>query len=374
LRSAFVILVLAVAGAIFISTLSLRGSLLLTIDGIVDYWQQDIRVLLRQPYRLSKVDRVALNLPEVAGVEGRITVDAFLLDPDGQESKRIVTVLGVPLNSQFTQPTLLAGRWLQPYDERAVVINVGVIQDSTTLSVGETLTLRINGKETSWHVVGLVTSQIIGNTDFMSSVAYTSYADLAQVMGQNGRISELLVSAHPEAGKSTAEIITALEEQYNLAGIQTYQIHSYLPMRRALNSLFAIPVSLTFLMTLLFAGVGGLGLMGMMSLNVMQRTREIAVVRTVGSTDMMVASLIISEGAVIGLFSWLFGIVLALPLSRFLSSAVGLAFLNAELTYIFPGRAILLCFFFILFLAILSSFLPARSAARLSIRNALNYE
>ena len=60
----------------------------------------------------------------------------------------------------------------------------------------------------------------------------------------------------------------------------------------------------------LLAVVGGLGLAGTMSLNVLERTREIGVMRAVGGSDGSVRLIVVFEGLFVGILSW----VLSAPL------------------------------------------------------------
>jgi len=115
-------------------------------------------------------------------------------------------------------------------------------------------------------------------------------------------------------------------------------------------------------------------LMGTMSLNVLERTREIGVMRAIGASDGAVRQVFMVEGILIGMLSWLLGAGLALPLSKLLSDAVGMAFTKAPLSYIFSTNGVLLWLVVVVILASLASFLPARSASRLTVREVLAYE
>ncbi|NTV83393.1 MAG: ABC transporter permease [Bacteroidales bacterium] len=75
-----------------------------------------------------------------------------------------------------------------------------------------------------------------------------------------------------------------------------------------------------------FAGIcmprefGGLGLTGTMTTNVMERSREVGVMRAIGASDWAVFRLVITEGLVIGFISWLLGSLVAFPISMGLGS------------------------------------------------------
>ena len=96
--------------------------------------------------------------------------------------------------------------------------------------------------------------------------------------------------------------------------------------------------------------------------------------RAIEASDRAVAQVFVVEGLAIGLISWLLGTVIALPLSRLLSHAVGVAFLRAPLSYTFPVNGVLIWLVVVILLSGLASFLPARSASRLTVREALACE
>jgi len=87
-----------------------------------------------------------------------------------------------------------------------------------------------------------------------------------------------------------------------------------------------------------------------------------------------VARVFIVEGVAIGVISWLLGTLLAIPLGGLLSDAVGAAFLKAPLSHVFSMEGVLLWLVVVIVLSGLASFLPARSALRLTVREVLAYE
>jgi putative ABC transport system permease protein len=96
--------------------------------------------------------------------------------------------------------------------------------------------------------------------------------------------------------------------------------------------------------------------------------------RAIGASDGDVGRVVLAEGVVIGGLSWALGTVVAHPLGRLLSDAVGGAFLNAPLRYTYSVAGAGAWLITVLVLATLASLLPARSATRISVREALAYE
>jgi putative ABC transport system permease protein len=96
--------------------------------------------------------------------------------------------------------------------------------------------------------------------------------------------------------------------------------------------------------------------------------------RAIGASDGSVFRVFLAEGIIVGLISWLAGSILALPASQQLSDTVGVAFINAPLSYKFSVLGVVLWLAIVVFLAALASFLPARNAVRISVREVLAYE
>jgi putative ABC transport system permease protein len=124
----------------------------------------------------------------------------------------------------------------------------------------------------------------------------------------------------------------------------------------------------------LIAVVGGLGLMGMMSINVLERTREIGVMRAIGASNGDIQGIVIVEGMVIGLISWVISILLSIPITVVLSTGVGLAILTAPMPAVFGISGIVAWLVGTLLIATLASAIPARRASMLTVRDTLAYE
>lgn len=135
-----------------------------------------------------------------------------------------------------------------------------------------------------------------------------------------------------------------------------------------------ILVILLLAMVVLISIVGGLGLAITMSLNVLERTREIGILRSLGAQNGIVRRVVIVEGLVIGLVSWLISIPCSIPLAIWLGDSLGNSLLARPLDYIFSIPAVLSWLVLTVVIAVIASIVPAQSAARITIRDALVYE
>jgi putative ABC transport system permease protein len=124
----------------------------------------------------------------------------------------------------------------------------------------------------------------------------------------------------------------------------------------------------------LLGGVGGLGLTTTMSLNVLERRREMGILRAIGASPRVVWSIVVAEGLVIGLLSWVLAALAAWPVSKILGNLLVRLLLRGGLDFVFEPRGLAIWLAVSIFLAAASSFLPAWHASRRPVREAISYE
>ena len=126
-------------------------------------------------------------------------------------------------------------------------------------------------------------------------------------------------------------------------------------------------------LAVIVALVGGIGLMGSLSISVVERTREIGVMRAIGARSRTIMGMFLMEGILQGLLSWLLAGLLSFSLFRPLANALGQAMFGANLDYQYNAGAVVTWLVIILIISTLASILPARNAAQVSVRESLAY-
>jgi putative ABC transport system permease protein len=372
-RLALTLSTLTLGGAIFIAVLSVHASLLTTLDKALEYWNYEVDVSFANSHRIEQIEREAMSIPGVAAAESWSGNTARRQRPDGHEGPNI-SIIGVPADTHMIQPVLLDGRWLLPDDTNALVLNTEVTKEETDVKVGDEIVLKIEGRKQTWRVVGLVQGIMTGR------IAYANRPYFARVIHFTGRSYGMQLVGRPPAGVSRgdaefqSDLAKRIKDYFDSRGIRVSSASTIADLRENIEYQFGIIVVFLTIMAVLIAAVGGLGLMGTMSINVLERTREIGVMRAVGASDGSVMKIFIVEGLFIGLLSWLVGTLLAVPIGKLLSDAVGVAFLQAPLNYTFSLQGMLLWLAIVLVLAALASVLPAWNASRLTVREVLAYE
>jgi putative ABC transport system permease protein len=361
------LVVLIIGTALFISVLSVNSSVNATMESFLHHHQYDVSLGMERPYRIEALERVAAEVPGVTAVESWSMDAATRLRPDDTESN-FFRVYAVPPQSATIDPQMDQGEWLNGHAENAVVVNSDLLDKEPDIQVGETIRLDIGGREVDSPVAGII------RTDSQGPAVYMNYHDYAYLTRTPGLATHVQIVNGGSSGTNQDAIRRQLFEAYEDAGFEVSSTRTAQQINDQNELMFTIIVAVLILMALLLAAVGGLGLTTTMSINIMERIREIGVLRAVGASNFSVRQIVLAEGVVIGMLSWLVGLLLSVPISAFLSDQVGLALLNVPLNYEYSLLSAVVWFFALMAIAVAASLGPARDAVRLTIREVLAYE
>jgi len=367
-RLVLTLVTLTLASAIFVSVFGLQASLSATLDDIMNWMKFDYMVSFDQPYRIEKMRQVAMQIPEVIAVDGQILLPVRLMRADGSEGKTFF-LYSIPYHSKLANtPKIVAGRWLHPNDANAVVVSTVALKDEPGLQLGGMITLKINGKEQTFKIVGIAQGiPFLGNL-------FTNYSYIASRVSRAGQADSAMIRVAQVDDHDLQRLQAELETSFEQVGMEVVNIQTLKEERSDASAFFAIIVSLLMVMAALMALVGGLGLMGTMSINVLERTREIGVLRAIGASNLSVAQVFVLEGLAIGWMSWLLGSLLAYPLTQALSQVVGATMLGVPLTFAYSTTGVWVWLVIVTVLSALASLIPARNASHLTVREVLAYE
>jgi putative ABC transport system permease protein len=377
-RLALTLVTLSLSGGLFITVASARASLLYTLDDSFSYRYYDLRVDLSRPYRADKIERVALDTPGVVKAESLNTVAPVnRLRADGSESDNLLLV-ALPAETGLFRPPLGQGRWLPPQAQQAVVVNTALLRDEPDLALGDELVLEfaqcercdgletVEERETTWRIAGIFEETMAPPTVYANNAAFT------RVAGGVGRASTVwLKTTQPEVG-FVANVAKDLESRFEQAGLRITSSQTLRAQYEAEAFHFNIMTLTLMIMAVLLAGVGGLGLMGTMSVNVIERTREIGIMRAIGASNGPVFQVFVIESLLVGLLSWPLGVLAALLSAKLLTDALS-RIMETALIYTFSLGSVLLWLIIVALIAVLATLQPAWQATRLSVREVLAY-
>jgi putative ABC transport system permease protein len=359
---------LTMGGAIFIAVFNVRVTLFDYIAAIGDYFKADVTVSFDRPYRLERVEMVGMKYPGVTQVEGWAFVNAEVLFPDKTAADNLV-ILAPPVDSKLVEPMLIDGRWLQAGDEKAITISESILEKFPNLKAGQTLRMKVDGKEDDWKVVG-----IFKFVSQQGTLAYGTYDYISRLTNLVDRSVSFRFMAEKHDTASQRKLAEGLDKYFRDQGFHVTEARTGQSTLTTASESLDILVTFLLIMALLTASVGSMGLAGTMGMNVLERTREIGIMRSIGAVDREIMRTVIVEGVLIGSISWFLGALLSFPFTYGLSMIVSWAIFNSMVDVHFTWMGFVIWLAVVLVLSALASVLPARNAASLTIREVLAYE
>lgn len=361
---------LSLGGAVFVTVITLRTSLYSTLDESIASQRYDVEVQLSRQYREGRAVQSVLAAPGVVGVESLLRAQAFPVRADGSTGEG-VALRALPADTILFAPRMTDGRWLLPEDDRAVVLSTNFTAKEPAIQIGDLVTLEIGESQHEWRVVGWIEEFI---PPINPAIAYVPLDAYTRAIGGVGRSDTLRVATVGHDPASHAAAAAALEARLEQDGLEVQLIRSRSEERAILNERFNLLTAVLSIMALIIGTVGGLGLAGTMSINVLERAREIGIMRAIGASDRAVRQIVLGEGLTIATLAWLIGTILSVPMSLGMCYAFGKALLNVPLAWNYSLPAVAMWLGIVLLIASLASLLPARAAARLTVREVLAYE
>jgi putative ABC transport system permease protein len=278
-------------------------------------------------------------------------------------------IVGVPPDTKLVKFRILEGRWLARDDDKVVVLNHMARAQAPDLKVGDVVSLWVENRPSQWKIAGYV--EDIGSA---SATAYVGSNALAEVSRTApGSSNNLRIAFDDRAQEAvignTRTIENALEK--------TAHIKVTLPVWMIQNAIaehMSVLVSSLLALAILMAIVGAFGLASTMSMNIMERTREIGVMRAIGATPKVITQIVVTEGFAIAALSALFALGLSVALSSFMGCLIGNMAFRTPLPLAISTLGVALWMVILVFGSSAATILPAQRAANMTVREALAYE
>lgn len=320
-----------------------------------------------------------LQIPNVELVIPTITSSVKIY---GIQSSRNVQIVGIdPSKFGILIPgyELREGRLFQTlsYSEIVIGSNVYQPQDLTSpfLNVGQTTTIESRSTRMIVSVVGCL--EPYGMTALVSvdDSIFMSLKALANFLGRTSYSAIFVKTISPDVVDEVVDNIRAIYGN-NLNILTVKQITQ-------------IVSSVTGMLTMLLGSiaaislfVAGLGIMNIMFVSVIERTREIGVLKALGFKDRNILAIFLSEAGIVGIIGGIIGIIVGSIISyimpHIMSFTIGRSF-SAQIssfsyTPIIRPEIIIFVFFFAIAVSLLAGLYPARRASKMDPVVALRHE
>jgi putative ABC transport system permease protein len=369
-------LVLIMAGVMFLMVMTLSSSITATNDAEFGRHTYDAIFNLEDMQRL---DRTQQLVQAVSGVE---KADMWLAIPASilvQGQKKLDAGLGaqlqgVPLDDPMYRPLLAEGRWFEQADDRVVVMNKETADDAH-IRLGDTISLDLGvyGHD-EWKVIGLYRVFLMFGGGFSTDALYAPRQAVFEVTKKTGKCNTLLVRMNDHSAGAVTGIKSVVEDRLKADNIVISQSETMPSLRKTSDTSFSIVIIMLLVLAVIVAVVGGIGLMGSLWISVIERTKEIGIMRAIGATSSRILGMFVLEGLIQGLMSWVFAVPVALLVTPLMANALGQTMFKSRLDYQFNFGATLAWLGIVLIISVVASAIPAHNASQINVRQSLNYE
>jgi putative ABC transport system permease protein len=365
-RLVLTLVTLVLGGAIFISAFNIRTSLQETVKSRFTNQHYDLSV-----YFAENVDKQSFiesldSLPIISGVETWNYAKTTLITPGHSESE-LIELKAPQASSAFFVPEMMAGQWLSG-NSNEVVVNHVFLAKYPKVKLGDSITLKLKGKLKTLRVTGCIREL------FSTATVYINQSQFEDWKSEKGVMTSALIafniSKYPDLSSNSAQLEQWFQKK-ELPVSLVFRKDQY--KDRVIDHLVVITTML-IMITFLLILVGGLGLITTMSINIIERIRELSVLRSIGVTSKNLYWITVIEGFVIGLISWAISLILSIPVSYYLGNKFFTIFFETTLNFNMSVTGIIIWLFIIVTFSAVAVIVPTMNAARQTVSAGLAYE
>lgn len=367
-RLSITVLTMSLGVAIFSTAFNVRQSIKGLLDNYQDGLRYDVQIALRAPISRDQLVAPFRAIGNVERVEfwsgGRGALQSQIISTsDG------IGIVSLPADTSLLKLNIVDGRMFRKSSEPEIVLNQQAWETMRHPKMGESVPLTINGRPLNAKIVG-VSEEFEKAKIFMDEDAYDA------LVNPDHLANDLLLVAKDRGYDQVLALQKEVERTVAASNLDVLYVMTSAERVKIIFDHLKIVLATVLFLAVLVLIVSALGMTSATSINIMERTREIGVMRAVGATPRLIYRLFVAEGMIVGAASILLGLVLAWPMSVAASRLMGNVMLGEEavLRYAFsvPGFWITLAATFSF--GWIASRFPASAAIRVSTRQALMYE
>jgi putative ABC transport system permease protein len=234
------------------------------------------------------------------------------------------------------------------------------------IKVGDEVRLRIGSVTNKWRVAGICRAPMLPPP--------IVYVPISALVAMHPGMAHSVQIALKDSKRTSLELAREqIDPNLEHEGIRVAGGRSKAEFRSAVDQHVLMIYVFLVLASCIVGGVGGLGLMTTMGINILERRREIGILRAIGATPMMISAIVVGEALTVAVIAWSAAVLLAFPLAKALAIMIG-RLLHGGFDFSIAPLGIVVSLAASAVVALLASLVAARSAMRLTVREVLTYE
>jgi putative ABC transport system permease protein len=374
-RALVTMLVIGVAVATSLAAQAVSATVNTAIDDLFRTYRADAWVWFGE-YVGDNMRAALLTVPGVQTSEVWSLQDAWVTrntakeakDAKGAKEAARARLWGLPANTTLYVPQLAQGRWFRADESDSAVVSTDLVE-SLGARIGDEIQVDTGDTPRTFRVVGVAIDNSVFLGSQVAGKVFVPETVVAKMQGREGWAIFFAVGMTRHDTPSVDATLDAISQKF-----KRYQVGSDSAAREvkgAKEQTRILTIALAA-MSLLIGMIGALGVVNTITLNVLERRREIGVLRSIGASDANVIQTFLTEGLAFGIGGWLIGIVLGYPLGLGLARVMETVLFH--LNYVFTFQMVAVSFGFALWLTTIASLIPAWAAARMRVKDVLRYE
>ena len=361
-RATLTVLAVTLSAAAFLAVQTTTYSVNYYLDELFSQYGSDLFVSTGPPQPLDQVRSQLLSVPNVAVVERFSNRD--VISRWGH-----IVLTGVEQTPTLYRRDILHGRWFTPGETNVVLINEQM-QRKTGLRLGDVFEVSTGVKSQSFRVVGIL-HDLNGGLGTVG-VAMTSFDNWLAFFGlPTGRAGGFMVGTVDHAQAAVDTTANRIDDALVAQGLSPFVTTSQQNITRNQGQ-FQILYVLLYAVAAIVALIGILGLFNTLTTSVLERRREIGIMRSLGATGRRVATVFWVEALALSALAWIAATLIGIPAAYGFVSLISAVLINVDFAFNPTALVAMLAFTFVI--ATLASFIPALAAARLRVAGLLRYE
>jgi putative ABC transport system permease protein len=362
-RTLLTLMTLTIAGAAFLAVQTASYSFNTLLDRVYATYRFDVMVSTPQAQPFRNFQQVLSTVPGVSRIE-KLSQDQV---PTRWGNAQLT---GVQLGTQLYARNVLAGRWFTTNDQNVVIISKDAA-DKSGLKVGDTFPIDTSYNSARWHIIGIASDYSgVGPGNLGILLAPITQVDAFKHLPLDYTDTVMIQSTKNVPG-GVDTLATRIDDALSAQGLLPYVTTNAQQVQQD-QSKYSIIYTLLDLVAIIVAVVGAIGLSNTLAMSVLERRREIGILRSMGATSRKVAQVFWTEGTTLGIFSWILALIIGFPVAYGFVQLQGN--LLAPVPFAFNPMSLILMLGFIVLIASLSSIVPVIGAARMKIAQTLRYE
>ncbi|MBI2849398.1 MAG: ABC transporter permease [Chloroflexi bacterium] len=359
-RTVVTLLVIALSTASFLAARTVDISLNATIDKLYAVYGVDAFVWFEKPVS-EAMDGPLRSLTEVERAEQWAFSNGVIKNTNTR-------LRGMPSNTVLYRKLLEEGRWFSPGERDAIVVSSDLAKRAD-IRLGDMVEVETATKTAKFRVVGIVfdSSTQMGST--ATGNALLPVRELAGLYDRRGSATLFALKMDDSSPLHIDQVLGKLEKKFRGLNPTTYSMEAD---RATTRNLLKIPRALVYGTVFIVGIIGGIGILNTLTLGVMERRREIGVMRSIGASDSHLIQIFLAEGLFMGLLGALLGVAMGYPLARFYVDSLSNVLFQLE--FFFREGELLTTISYTMFISTAASLIPAWGAAQFSTSDALRYE